>query len=143
MRRTWSPCCRGDAVDAKHLGLAVSAIPAHQRLTADRARESARHEAAQTVEHVGVVRDKVTLTGVVRTALQVEATPTLTSQRAARRRLRERRREADHRRLGLPAQGRQPSTVTGTIEPTPNGTGSSKPSCPAPRTTTRYQRRSP
>ena len=63
---------RGDAVDAKHLGLAVSAIPAHQRLTADRARESARHEAAQTVEHVGVVGDKVTLTGVVRTALRVD-----------------------------------------------------------------------
>ena len=63
---------RGDAVDAKHLGLAVSAIPAHQRLTAGRARETARREAAQTVEHVGTVGEKVTLTGVVCTALRVD-----------------------------------------------------------------------
>ncbi len=62
----------GEAVDAKHLGLAVSAILAHQRLTADRAREASRHEAAQTVEHVGTVGEKVTLTGVVRTAVRVD-----------------------------------------------------------------------
>jgi hypothetical protein len=63
---------RGDAVDAKHLGLAVSAIPAHQRLTDERAREASRREAAQTVDHVGVVGEKVTLSGVVRTALRVD-----------------------------------------------------------------------
>ena len=63
---------RGDAVEAKHLGLAVSALPAHQRLTADRAREVSRQEAAHSVDHVGVVGEKVTLTGVVRTALQVD-----------------------------------------------------------------------
>ena len=63
---------RGDAVEAKHLGLAVSALPAHQRLTADRAREAARQEAAHSVDHVGVVGEKITLTGVVRTALRVD-----------------------------------------------------------------------
>lgn len=63
---------RGDAVEAKHLGLAVSAIPAHQRLTADRAREASRQEAAQAVDHVGTVGEKVTLTGVVRTAMRVD-----------------------------------------------------------------------
>ncbi len=65
---------RGEAVDAKHLGLAVSAILAHQRLTADREREreASRYEAAQAVEHVGTVGEKVTLTGVVRTAMRVD-----------------------------------------------------------------------
>lgn len=63
---------RGEAVDTKHLGLAVSAIPAHLRLTADRAREASRQEAAQAVEHVGTIGEKVTLTGVVRTALRVD-----------------------------------------------------------------------
>ncbi len=63
---------RGDAVDAKHLGLAVSAIPAHQRLTAARAREAPRQEAAQAVDHVGTLGEKITLTGVVRTALRVD-----------------------------------------------------------------------
>ncbi len=63
---------RGDAVDAKQLGLAVSAIPAHQRLTADRSREASRQEAAQSVDHVGAVGEKVTLSGVVRTALRVD-----------------------------------------------------------------------
>jgi len=63
---------RGDAVEAKHLGLAVSAITAHQRLTADRAREASRQKAAQSVDHIGTVGDKVTLSGVVRTALRVE-----------------------------------------------------------------------
>lgn len=63
---------RGDAVDAKHLGLAASAIPAHQRLTDERAREASRQEAAQSVDHVGTVGEKVTLSGVVRTALRVD-----------------------------------------------------------------------
>ena len=63
---------RGDAVDARHLGLAVSAIPAHQRLQADRQRETARQDAAQTVDYAGRVGEKVTLSGVVRTAMRVE-----------------------------------------------------------------------
>ena len=63
---------RGDAVNVKHLGLAVSAIPAHQRLTADRAHEASRQEAAQSVEHVGTVGEKITLTGTVRTAMRVD-----------------------------------------------------------------------
>ena len=63
---------RGDAVDAKHLGLAVSAIPAHQRLTDDRTREASRQEAARNVDHVGTVGEKVTLTGTVRTAMRVD-----------------------------------------------------------------------
>ena len=63
---------RGDAVDARQLGLAVSAITAHQRLTTDRRREQRREEAAATVEHVGAVGDKVTLAGTVTTALRVD-----------------------------------------------------------------------
>ena len=63
---------RGAAVDARHLGLAVSAIPAHQRLQADRQRETARQDAAQTVDYAGRVGEKVTLSGVVRTAMRVE-----------------------------------------------------------------------
>ncbi len=63
---------RGEAVDARHLGLAVSAISAYQRLTADRAQKASRQEAAQGVEHVGVVGEKVNLTGVVRTAMRVD-----------------------------------------------------------------------
>jgi hypothetical protein len=63
---------RGESVDVRHLGLAVSAIPAHQRLLADEATQQARQEAAATVEYVGVVGDKVTLTGTVRTALRVD-----------------------------------------------------------------------
>lgn len=63
---------RGDAVEARHLGLAVSAITAHQRLQADRQRDQAREHAAATVDHVGAVGDKVTLTGTVTTALRVD-----------------------------------------------------------------------
>ena len=63
---------RGDAVDAKHLGLAVSAITAHQRLTLARARETTRQKDALTVDHVGTVGEKVTLSGVVRTAMRVD-----------------------------------------------------------------------
>jgi len=63
---------RGDAVDARHLGLAVSAIPAHQRLQADRQRETARQVAAQTVDYAGTVGERVALTGTVRTALRVD-----------------------------------------------------------------------
>lgn len=64
---------RGEAVDAKHLGLAVlGAVPRTSGLHADRAREASRQEAAQAVEHVGTVGEKVTLTGVVRTALRVD-----------------------------------------------------------------------
>lgn len=63
---------RGEAVDARHLGLAVNAIPAWQRLQAERQRETARQAAAQTVEYVGTVGEKVTLTGTVRRALRVD-----------------------------------------------------------------------
>lgn len=63
---------RGDAVDARHLGLAVSAITAHQRLQADRQRDQARERAAATVDHVGAVGEKVTLSGTVTTALRVD-----------------------------------------------------------------------
>jgi len=63
---------RSDTVEARHLGLAVSAIPAHQRLLADRQRAQAREQAAAVVEHVGTVGDKVTLTGTVTTALRVD-----------------------------------------------------------------------
>ncbi|WP_232546980.1 hypothetical protein [Propioniciclava soli] len=62
----------GAAVDARHLGLAVSAIPAHQRLQEDRRREVARQDAARTVDYAGTVGEKVTLSGVVRTALRVD-----------------------------------------------------------------------
>jgi len=63
---------RGDTVEARHLGLAVSAIPAHQRLHDDHQRAQAREQAAAVVEHVGTVGDKVTLTGTVTTALRVD-----------------------------------------------------------------------
>ena len=63
---------RGDTVAARHLGLAVSAIPAHQRLLADRQRAQAREQAAAVVEHVGTVGDKITLTGTVTIALRVD-----------------------------------------------------------------------
>lgn len=63
---------RGESVEARHLGLAVSAITAHQRLSADRARETSRREAAETVDYAGTVGEKVTLTGTVRTAMRVD-----------------------------------------------------------------------
>ncbi|WP_028707516.1 hypothetical protein [Propionicicella superfundia] len=63
---------RGEAVEARHLGLAVSAITAHQRLIADQARETTRREATATVDYAGTVGEKVTLTGTVRTAMRVD-----------------------------------------------------------------------
>lgn len=63
---------RGEAVEARHLGLAVSAITAHRRLSADQARETTRREAAETVDYTGTVGEKVTLTGTVRTAMRVD-----------------------------------------------------------------------
>jgi hypothetical protein len=65
---------RGQAVDARHLGLAVSAIPAHQRLLDQRQANTADQDAvaAACVDHVGVVGDKITLTGTVRTAIRVD-----------------------------------------------------------------------
>lgn len=63
---------RGDAVDSQHLGLAVSAIAAHQRLIHERHTEAVRHEAAAAVDYVGAVGEKVTLTGTVRTAMRVD-----------------------------------------------------------------------
>jgi hypothetical protein len=50
---------RGQSVDARHLGLSVSAIPAHQ-------------DAMAAADHVGVVGDKITATGTVRTAIRVD-----------------------------------------------------------------------
>ena len=63
---------RADSVDRRHLGLAVSAINAHQRMKADQQRETHRRQAALKVEHVGSIGDKITLTGTVRTAIRVD-----------------------------------------------------------------------
>lgn len=63
---------RSDAIDSRHLGLAVSAVSAYQRMVADRERETARQEAARRVDHVGQVGQKVTMSGIVRTALLVD-----------------------------------------------------------------------
>lgn len=63
---------RGDAVETHHLGLAVSAIIAHERLLHDRHTDAARREAAAGVDYVGTVGEKVTLTGTVRTAMRVD-----------------------------------------------------------------------
>jgi hypothetical protein len=63
---------RGQAVDARHFGLAVSAIPAHQRLLDQRQADTAHQDAVAAVDHVGVVGDKITLTGTVRTAIRVD-----------------------------------------------------------------------
>ena len=63
---------RGEAVEARHLGLAVSAITAHQRVIANRARDTSRREAAETVDYAGSAGEKVTLSGTVRTAMRVD-----------------------------------------------------------------------
>ncbi|MHB1011145.1 MAG: hypothetical protein ACYC1E_18415 [Propionibacteriaceae bacterium] len=65
---------RGQVVDSRHLGLAVSAIPAHQRLLDQRQATTADQDgvAAASVDHVGVVGDKITLAGTVRTAIRVD-----------------------------------------------------------------------
>jgi hypothetical protein len=63
---------RGQVVDARHLGLAVSAISAHQRLLEQRQADTAHPEPVAAVDHVGVVGDKLTLTGTVRTAMRVD-----------------------------------------------------------------------
>lgn len=61
---------RGDWVTAKHLGLAVSAIPAWERHT----QPAPDHPdtPAPVVAHAGKIGDKITLTGMVRTALRVD-----------------------------------------------------------------------
>jgi hypothetical protein len=63
---------RGQVVDARHLGLAVSAIPAHQRLLDERLANTAHADAVAAVDHVGVVGDKITLAGTVRTTIRVD-----------------------------------------------------------------------
>ena len=63
---------RADSVDRRHLGLAVSAINAHQRMQADQQRETHRRQAVLKVEHVGSIGQKITLTGTVRTAIRVD-----------------------------------------------------------------------
>ncbi len=61
---------RGDWVTAKHLGLAVSAVPAWER----HHQQAPEHPDAPrpTVDYAGEIGDKITLTGVVRTALRVD-----------------------------------------------------------------------
>ncbi len=61
-----------DSVTSHHLGLAVSAISAHQRLQADRQRQHDHAHTAAQVEHVGAVGDKITLAGTVTTSLRVD-----------------------------------------------------------------------
>jgi hypothetical protein len=63
---------RGQVVDARHLGLAVSAIPAHQRLLEQRQADTTHQDAVAAVDHVGVVGDKLTLTGTVRNLIRVD-----------------------------------------------------------------------
>jgi len=65
-----SAVLRGETVTAKHLGLAVSAIPAWER---HHQAAPVRPDAPQpVVDYAGQVGDKITLTGVVRTALRVD-----------------------------------------------------------------------
>lgn len=63
---------RAASVDARHLGLAVSAITAHQRLTTQRHQQQARRVASGAVEYAGTVGEKLTMSGTVRTAMRVE-----------------------------------------------------------------------
>lgn len=63
---------RGEAVDARHLGLAVSAIAAHQRLLEQRQADTAHQDAVAAADHVGVVGDKITLTGTVHNLIRVD-----------------------------------------------------------------------
>ena len=63
---------RGGAVEARHLGLAVSAVPAYERMLGQREAQAVRDEANRTVEYAGVVGGKITLTGTVRTAARVD-----------------------------------------------------------------------
>ncbi len=63
---------RCDQVEARHLGLAVSAIAAHQRLHIQQERAAAVEQARTVVDHAGVVGERVTLTGTVTTALRVD-----------------------------------------------------------------------
>lgn len=62
-----------DYVTSKTLGLAVSIVPAYERIMGKRAERAARGE-AETVEwkHLGNEGDKVTFTGTVTTALTVD-----------------------------------------------------------------------
>lgn len=62
---------RADSVGSRHLGLAVSAINAHQRLQADHQRATEQRQAARNVDHAGTIGQKITLTGTVRTAILV------------------------------------------------------------------------
>lgn len=62
---------RGKAVEARQVGLAVSAIPAHRRLLEQQNALPGASGASVVVEHVGRVGEKVTVSGVVRLALRV------------------------------------------------------------------------
>lgn len=61
---------RGDTVTAKHLGLAVSAVPAWERH--QQPAPGNPHAPQLVVDYAGRIGDKITLTGVVRTALRVD-----------------------------------------------------------------------
>lgn len=58
---------RAEAIPTPQLGLAVSAIPAHTRLT-----ERAQAAAGPPADWLGAIGDKITVTGTVRTALRVD-----------------------------------------------------------------------
>ena len=62
---------RSGQVEARHLGLAVSAVPTYQRMLARERQEATNREQAKHVEYAGQMGDKVTLTGTVRTATRV------------------------------------------------------------------------
>lgn len=61
----------GEAVTSRHLGLAVSAIPAYDRLMGQQAVSATREERPASA-WLGSIGEKVTITGVVITALTVD-----------------------------------------------------------------------
>lgn len=63
---------RADSVTARHLGLAVSAVTAHARLTHELDTNATAAAAPAPSEWLGAIGDRVTVTGTVRTALRVD-----------------------------------------------------------------------
>jgi DNA/RNA endonuclease YhcR with UshA esterase domain len=56
----------GDVVSSKHFGIAVSAVIAYDKLTkGDSLRKQGESEKAETIEYVGNVGEKVTVTGTI------------------------------------------------------------------------------
>lgn len=70
-------CLRAPQVEARHMGIVVSAIAAYDRLTGEHARRKASAEAAaaqrEGSRHLGAIGDKLTVTGVVTLAKQIDA----------------------------------------------------------------------